>query len=97
MFFISVVHYLAFVCLCEDSVCVRRSLELNSFLVENENLWNCLPCMPEFLCPDGAALLRVGAVPGALRTTGSVWWISYFNHENQVTPNRRSGEVPGLL
>lgn len=31
--FICVVHYLAFVCLCEDSVCGRRSLELNSFVV----------------------------------------------------------------
>lgn len=30
--------------------------------------------MPEFVCPAGAAVLRVRAAPGALRTAGTVFW-----------------------
>lgn len=36
------------------------------------------------LCPAGAALLRVSAAPGALRTLGSVLWISYLTMKTKL-------------
>lgn len=86
--FISVVHYLAFVCLCEDRVCGRRSLELNSFVVwgrwESVQLvdlfatcaWVCVSCW--------SCTAPVNAAPGALRTTGTELWISYLTMKTKL-------------
>lgn len=40
--------------------------------------------MPELLCPAGAALLRVSAAPGALRTAGSVLGKSYLSMKTKL-------------
>lgn len=86
--FIPAVHYLAFACLCEDSVCGRRSLELNSFVVWGK--WKsvqlvALFAMSAWVCPAGAALPRVSAAPRALRTTGSVLWRRYLTGKTSYT------------